>query len=118
MILLVFRAAVHENTCMKNFLRSVIAIVLLYTAAAAYQKTSAKEEIEAFNKRLDEVTLHMDNAGTLSLWAEDGISLLPSTPPIEGKKALTKFLDDVVAQSKGWKVIQQQSRCHDIETSG
>ena len=42
-----------------------------------------RAEIEAFNRKLENATRLMDNTATLALWAEDGISLLPSTKPTQ-----------------------------------
>jgi len=54
-------------------------------------------DIDAFNKAFAKATRTMDNAATLALWDDDGVSLLPSTKPIIGKPAIAKFLTDVMA---------------------
>ena len=38
---------------------------------------TARAEIGAFNDSLAAATRRMDNAATLALWADDGVSLLP-----------------------------------------
>jgi ketosteroid isomerase-like protein len=76
------------------------------------------KEIEAFNERFEEVTLRMDNAGVMALWADDGVTSLPSMAPIEGKKTIAKWLDDVVAKLPGCKVTKQENEFHDIRVSG
>jgi uncharacterized protein (TIGR02246 family) len=78
----------------------------------------SKREIEAFNQKMDEVTLKMDNAGVMAMWAEDGVTLLPGMAAVEGKKSIAKFLDDVVSQLKGYHVTEQKSEFHSIEVSG
>ena len=39
----------------------------------------ARKEIEAFNVKFLEAHQRMDNAATVGMWAEDGVSLLPET---------------------------------------
>jgi uncharacterized protein (TIGR02246 family) len=78
----------------------------------------AQSGIEAFNKSLDAATRSMDNGAMLALWHDDGVSLLPSTPPIVGKKAIGKFLDDVMASIPGGRMEMFEMQCHDIEVSG
>jgi uncharacterized protein (TIGR02246 family) len=78
----------------------------------------AKKEIEAFNQKMDEVTLKMDNAGVMAMWTEDGVTLLPGMAAVEGKKNIAKFLDDVVSQLKGYRVLEQKSEFRSIEISG
>jgi uncharacterized protein (TIGR02246 family) len=84
------------------------------TAAAATERAG----IEAFNQAFDEATRHMDNAATLTLWEDDGTSLLPSTPPIAGKKAIAAFLERVMAQLQGAHMEKFEDTCTDIQVSG
>lgn len=67
-------------------------LLFCFMRVAANAATPAQSGIETFNKSLDAATRSMDNAATLALWDDDGVSLLPSTPPIVGKKAIGKFL--------------------------
>jgi uncharacterized protein (TIGR02246 family) len=73
--------------------------------------------IAAFNLELAAATRKMDNA-VLALWEDDGTSLLPSTPPIRGKKAIAAFLEKVVADLPGARMEKFESQCFDIEVSG
>ena len=66
----------------------------------------AKKEIEAFNKKFTAAHLRMNNAAIVSMWAEDGISLLPLTAPITGKQRIAKFMDDVVAEMPGYQMFE------------
>src|SRR5271163_346406 len=115
-----------ENDGMKK--KSVIALIsgmaffaLAFTLVTQGLKEPSVEttmhEIDAFNQKMTEVTLHMDNEGTMELWAEDGITLLPGMAPVKGKKNIAKFLDDAVAGIPGWKVTKQEDNCHDIEVT-
>ena len=89
--------------------------LLLPIFAKASTPTSG---VETFNKSLDAATRSMNNAAVLALWEDDGVSLLPSTPPILGKKAIGKFLDDVMAAYPGGKMTKFEMQCHDITVSG
>jgi ketosteroid isomerase-like protein len=80
--------------------------------------SNPRAEIEAFNRRFEDATRHMDNAATMTLWADDGISLLPSTEPIVGKAAISAFLDNVTSQIKGAKMEKFEMECFAIEASG
>jgi ketosteroid isomerase-like protein len=59
----------------------------------------------------------MDNAAMLALWADQGISLLPSTKPIVGKAEIAAFLDNATAQIKGATMEKFEMTCHDIDIS-
>src|SRR5271170_4972398 len=77
-----------------------------------------RAEIAAFNRKLENATRLMDNTATLALWAEDGISLLPSTKPIEGKTAIAAFLEGVTAQIHGAKMEKFEWECFATDVSG
>ena len=78
----------------------------------------ARAEIEGFNHQLDAATRSMDNAATLALWAEDGVSLMPGSKPTVGKAAITAMLDGVTAQVKGAHMEHFEMHCEGIEVSG
>jgi len=99
------------------------ALFLILIAAPAVAQTppspaSGRAEIEAFNRAFDEATRRMDNAASLALWEEDGTSLLPSTKPIVGKKAIAAFLEKVTAQLQGAHMEKFEDMCFDIQVSG
>jgi ketosteroid isomerase-like protein len=96
---------------------SKVLLFLLFIPAMVNAATP-QSGIEAFNKALDSATRSMNNAAVLALWEDDGVSLLPSTPPIVGKKAIGKLLDDVVAAYPGGKMKKFEMQCHDIQISG
>jgi uncharacterized protein (TIGR02246 family) len=92
-------------------------LAVFFMAAAVHAAAPVPTGIDAFNKSLDAATRSMDNAAVLALWEEDGVSLLPSTPPIVGKKAIGKFLDDVMATIPGGRMKTFAMQCHDIQVS-
>jgi uncharacterized protein (TIGR02246 family) len=101
--------------------KRVIAFLLLIAIFPVPMKGSSpdpKAEIEVFNRRLEDATRSMDNAATLALWAEDGVSLLPSTKPIEGKAAIAAFLEGVTTQIHGAKMQEFKLECFAIDVSG
>ena len=95
-----------------------ILALLLCLAPAMPVATDDRAGIEAFNLALAAATRRMDNAAVLALWEDDGTSLLPSTPPIRGKKAIAAFLEKVVADLHGARMERFESDCFDIEVSG
>lgn len=79
---------------------------------------SSRAEIDAFNKKYIAAHLRMDNAAVMSMWAEDGISLLPTTDPIIGKAAIGKFMDGVVERMPGYHMRKMEVDFQGIEVSG
>ncbi len=84
---------------------------------AALLLVIATASIDRFNQALESATRRMDNAATLALWDDDGVSLLPATPPISGKAALGRFLEEVTAKYPGAHMESFEMQCHTIEVS-
>lgn len=85
---------------------------------AGGQDEARRGEIDAFNRKMIDAHLKMDNEAVMDLWAEDGVSLLPGTAPMIGKKAITKFLDDVTARMPGNRMEKLDMDFQGIEVSG
>ena len=104
----------------KAALTGGLIVLVVWTLLIPFASSSpdAQKEIEAFNKKLEDVTLRMDNAGVMALWAEDGASLLPGMAPMEGKKIIAKWLDGIVAQMPGYRVTKQVDDFREIQISG
>lgn len=102
--------------------KSLLFPLLLLAAAlpiiAQTAPPSPRTEIEAFNQKFGDATRRMGNAATVALWADDGISLLPSTKPIVGKKAIAAFLDRVTAEIQGARMQKFEMECFAIDVSG
>ena len=92
--------------------------LFLWLAPAMTLAADDRAGVEAFNLAFAAATRQMDNAAVLALWEDDGTSLLPSTPPIRGKKAIAAFLEKVVADLPGARMETFESDCFDIEVSG
>src|SRR5450432_2385564 len=97
-----------------RFPRSTFAFAL----ALALPARAQHPEIDAFNRAFFDATRHMDTPGTLALWDDEGVSLLPSTKPIAGKAAITKFMHDVMASLAGAHMTKFEGECFDIQQSG
>jgi ketosteroid isomerase-like protein len=78
----------------------------------------ARAGIDAFNRSMIDATTRMDNAAVVSLWEDDGVSLLPSTKPIAGKKTLAAFMDDVTSHLPEAHMRSFEMHCDGIEVSG
>ena len=105
--------------------RTVAMLLVLCTLAAASSPSraqspasNARAGIDAFNRALEDATRSMSNSATLALWAEDGTSLLPSTAPIVGKKAIAGFLEDVMSQLHDAHMEKFEMQCFDVRISG
>jgi ketosteroid isomerase-like protein len=101
--------------------RTALAALCFAGAASAGAQgvdTDAKAGVDAFNAVMIKATRSMDNAALLALWEEDGTALLPSTPPIVGKAALTKFYTDVMAGLGDARMKSFEMQCSGLEISG
>lgn len=100
----------------------ILSGILSLAAGAAPGRAAAagdaRKEIEAFNQKFLDVTLRMDNAGTMDLWSDEGVTLLPGMAPIEGKKPIAKWLDEVTSRMAGYRVTKQVNDFHDIQVRG
>ena len=96
----------------------ILAFLLAAASLAAQSSSSAHPDIEEFNRAFANATRTMDNAATLALWDDDGVSLLPSTAPISGKPAIAKFMHDVMTSLAGAHMTSFDLACHDIQVSG
>ena len=85
---------------------------------AASLAAAARQEIEAFNQKFIEAHLKMDNQAVKSLWAEDGVSLLPEMAPLSSKKEIGKFIDEVTAKMRGYHMEKMDVDFEGIEVSG
>ncbi len=104
-------------------MRHIPILLLLFLApalstVAQTEPMSPRREIEAFNRKFEDATRRMDNAAMVALWADDGISLLPSTKPLMGKMAIADFIDNVTAQIRGAKMEKFELECSSIDVSG
>jgi ketosteroid isomerase-like protein len=98
---------------------AAIAIAIL-VAMTTHCGTSVRAEgdLAAFNATFRDVILKMDNAGVIALWAEDGVSLLPETAPIVGKKNIAGFMDKVFADLSGYRVTKEEIEWRDARMAG
>jgi uncharacterized protein (TIGR02246 family) len=97
---------------------AVLLTGLAMPAAGQADAVDARAGVEQFNAQLDDATRRMDNAATLALWAEDGVSLLPGSKPMVGKAAIRAFLEGVTAAIKGARMEHFEMHCEGIEVSG
>jgi len=77
-----------------------------------------RAEIEAFNRAISDQTRRMDTAASLAMWEDEGVSLLPETEPLVGKRAIAAFLEKVTAGLQGAKMETFEMECSGIEVSG
>jgi len=98
-----------------------VLMVLLGTVLVALGSSStpaADADLGAFNTAFRDVILKMDSAGTVALWAEDGVSLLPDTAPMVGKQAIARFMDSVTKDLAGYHVTKEEIDWKDMRISG
>lgn len=99
--------------------KSILALLLALAApAAGGAAPDAQSGIDAFNRAVIDSTKKMDNAASLALWDEGGISILPNSKPLSGKPAIAKFLETVAAETKGAAMQSFTMECATIAVSG
>jgi ketosteroid isomerase-like protein len=105
---------------MKKVLLTVVSVsvVLLGAVLAAPRIFATDADLAAFNTAFRDVILRMDSPGTVALWAEDGVSLLPDTAPIEGKPAIARFMEGVTKDFAGYHVTKEEIAWKDMRVSG
>ena len=102
---------------MQTIHRVLLLLVVLCSGSAGAENTPA-EQISALNQKFTEAIRRMDNAAVLSLWDDDGVTLLPGMAPVTGKAAIKKFMDEGTSKSTGYKVVSHESEFHDLQVSG
>jgi uncharacterized protein (TIGR02246 family) len=97
-----------------------LAVVGSWVVALAFGggAASVRDEVDAFNKRYVELHLKMDTAGIFGTWAEDGVSLMPGEAPLIGKKAIVAWVENILSQMPGYKVVKEEIDFHDMQISG
>ncbi len=100
---------------------AIVSLACVVTAAGCAPTApahDARAEIEAFNRAIADQTRRMDTAATVSMWEDDGVSLLPETEPLVGKSAIAAFLQKATAGLQGAKMETFEMECSGIEVSG
>src|SRR5437773_6668023 len=90
----------------------VASLMVAVGMKARSAEDAGRKEIEAFNKRYVELHLKMDTAGILALWAEDGVDLMPGDAAMIGRKKISAWVEEIVANVPGFKVMKQETELH------
>jgi uncharacterized protein (TIGR02246 family) len=101
-----------------SLILTLLAASTVLTMGSQAITEAPRTPIEAFNQKFEDATRRMDNAAIIDLWAEDGISLLPSAKPVIGRAAIAAMMNAVTAQIKGARMDKFELRCSAIEVSG
>lgn len=99
-------------------IRSLLVLLLASISILALAQSSRPHQLDSFNQKFTDAIRHMDNAAVVSLWADDGVSLLPGMDPISSKPAIQRFMDNATSKTQGYKVISHDNDWHDIHISG
>ena len=117
------RRAVRALCCSGPLFAAACATTSAATSAATNAATNAAHKpdtagVEAFNRALTDVTTRMDNAGLAALWEEDGVSLLPATPPLLGRRAILAMVEGMTNKYPGARMLLFEMTCAGIEVAG
>ncbi len=66
------------------------------------------EAIKRFRAAHDRAALALDAHAMAALWSEDGIILPPGSPPVVGKEAVERFLNDNYSSAEGARYIRNK----------
>lgn len=100
--------------------RAIVSVAVgLVSCALAFGAASDDQPgIDEFNRALIDATKKMDNAASLALWEDEGVSLLPNSKPLAGKPAIAAFLGKVTSQFPGAHMESFTFDCSTIFASG
>jgi uncharacterized protein (TIGR02246 family) len=87
-------------------------------AVRARAAADGKAEVAAFNEKFRAAHERMDTPGILAMWSETGVSLMPETPPVIGKAAIVKFVNNAVANLADYKELKVEMEFHDVHVCG
>jgi len=104
--------------CRSTFLILACVFFFLHSSQQPSAPPDPKAQILDFNEKFINAHLRMDNPAIIAMWAEDGVSLLPSMPPMVGRAAIGQFINDISAQMPGYKIVREKIDFHDIQVSG
>jgi ketosteroid isomerase-like protein len=102
----------------RTFWLTCLGLLVVGSTIGGKALAAADDGLAAFNAAFRDVVLRMDNAGTVALWAEDGVSLLPDTSPIVGKKGVAEFMDRVMKDLVGYRVTKEEIEWKDMRVAG
>jgi ketosteroid isomerase-like protein len=74
--------------------------------------------IAAFNSAFTDAIRAMNNDAVLALWEDDGIAILPGSPPVRGKAAMRAMLQGISSAHPKAKMESFTNQCFDIEGRG
>ena len=106
------------SACRSTFLVVASLFFFLHSSLQTPPPADPRAEIQAFNEKFINAHLRMDNPAIISMWAEDGVSLLPSMAPLTGRSAIGKFINEISAQMPGYKIVREKIDFHDIQVAG
>jgi ketosteroid isomerase-like protein len=100
-------------------------LVILATTASAEQTKREpaaspfdRSGVAAFNKAFTSAVRAMNDEAVLSLWADDGVALLPDTPPVRGKSQMATMLRGISSAHPKARMESFTNDCFDIEGEG
>lgn len=97
----------------------VVVVFGVFGCGAGFaQDPAARRQIEEFNREFTAAHLRMDNQAVISMWAEDGVTLLPGMAPLSGRSNIARWLDEITAKMPGYRVTTQEDDFRDIQLFG
>ncbi|MGH9443680.1 MAG: YybH family protein [Thermoanaerobaculia bacterium] len=105
---------------MERRLLAILAAAFLSAGASGSEAPAAAAQagLDAFNRAVVEATKNMDNAASLALWEEDGVSVLAGAKPLVGRPAIAAFLEKATSGLAGARMESFTMDCSTIAVSG
>ena len=70
--------------------------------------------VTTFNREFTDAIRTMNNQAVLSLWEDDGVALLPDTPPVRGKAAMRTMLQGISSPHPKARMEHFTNECFDF----
>lgn len=107
-------------------LASLLLLAPLVTSAKPGDKTgpkisaeqTARQSLNAFNRKEESACRSMNQEASATLWADDGTDLIPGMQPMVGKATISKWLNGLTPQLHGAKIEYCTIDWRDIKIEG
>ena len=76
------------------------------------------ETVQEFNRKFQESILNTDHRAMLTMWADDGVDLMPGEVALLGKPAIAAWLKGIETNGGGSRVSAEDLEFHDLQVSG
>jgi ketosteroid isomerase-like protein len=92
--------------------------ILVSAAVSAAAAAPINGPLDGFNHAFADAFRKMDNKAVLALWEDDGIALLPHTPPVIGKAQIARMMGVITSAHPKAHMESFTNECSGVEPAG